>query len=83
MALQIVAAYETLAAMIALELPIPEVRLNVRFDVLFSTESPVTAIVRANPFVVFGIRTGDICCDVIQGDTSVFDGRINSGIKIE
>ena len=83
MSLQIMATYEAFVAMIAAELPVAKVCLHVRLDVLLAAELLVATIVTADPLVVSRVRTFDECCNVINGNPSVFDGRVDSWLEVE
>jgi hypothetical protein len=58
-AFEIVAAHETLATVVAAELAVAEVGLNVRLDVFFSAEFLVAVFVLAGPFGVNGVWAFD------------------------
>jgi hypothetical protein len=80
---EIVAAHESFVAVIALELPIVEVSLDVRFDVLLPAKSLIAIVEFANPLVVRRIRPIDVLCNVIQGNIGLLNGGANTWIKVE
>lgn len=73
MALEIVASDEAFLAMVATELSVTQMSLNMRLDVLFSAESLVAVFVLANPFVVSRVWPFNELCDVIEGDVCLFN----------
>jgi hypothetical protein len=80
---EIVAAHESFVAVIALELPIVEVSLDMRFDVLLPAESLIAIVEVANPLVVRRIGPVYVLCNVIQGNIGLLNGGADAWIKVE
>ena len=74
MTLEVMAADEAFLAVVASELPITEVSLDMRLDVLLTTESLVAIFILADPFVVIGHWTVDELRDIVEADICFFDG---------
>ena len=80
---EVVAAHETLAAMLAFVLTISQVCLDVRFDILLSTESAPTLWMKTHPFSIFYIGTEYEGRDLVRGDSCFVDRCMNSGVEIQ
>src|SRR2546423_4312246 len=83
MSLQVMAAHESLVAVVALELPIIKVGLHVRFDVLFSAEALVAVVELANPLVVHRIWPFYVLRNVIQGNIRLLDRSADAWFEVE
>jgi hypothetical protein len=71
--LEIMASHESFVAVIALELPIIEVGLDVRLDVLLPAESLIAIVKFANPLIVQRIGPFYVLRNVIQGDIGLLN----------
>lgn len=74
---QVMLAHERASAVDAAVLPIPQVRLNVGFDVFLPPKAAVAVGVSARPSTGKMVGTTDVCCDFFRTDAGVFDGGIN------
>lgn len=81
--LEIVATHKALAAMIALELTVTQVCLDVRLDVLFSAEASPAACMEADPFAIPLVRAVDKRGNLIDCDTSLVDGCMDSVVEVK
>lgn len=82
-AFQVVASYEAFAAMVAAELTVAEMGLNVGFDVFLSAEAFVAFRIGADPFVVHGVGTVNELYDVVECNVCFFNRCRYSRLKIE
>lgn len=82
-AFEVVAAHETLVAMVTSELSIAEMGLHVRLDVLLSSKFLVAVLVLADPFVVGQIGAFDELCDVVQRDVGLLYRSAHPRFQIE
>ena len=73
MPFQVVLTHERVSAVNAAILSIPEMRLNVRFDVLFSAKATIAFGVGARPSAGKRVRTTDICRNFFRADAGIFD----------
>jgi hypothetical protein len=81
--LEVVATNEALVAVIAFELTITKVGLNVRLNVLFAAETFVAILVSADPLVVRRLRTLDELRNVVNGDVGFLNGGFDAGLEVE
>ena len=81
-ALEIVAAHKTLAAVVAAELAVAQVGLHVRLDVFFAPELLVAVFVLADPFGVDGVGAFDELGDVVKGHVGLLDGGADTGLQV-
>ena len=65
MTLEIVSSDETLLAVVAAELPVTEMSLNVRLDVLLTTKALVAVVKFAGPLLVRWVWSFDELCNVV------------------
>lgn len=77
MPFQVMLAHERIPAMDAAVLSIPEMGLNVRFDVLFASKAAVAVGVGARPSAVKRVRTTDIGRNFLRTDAGIFDRGSN------
>lgn len=83
MPLEIMASHESFIAVIALELSIIKVSLDMRFDVLLPAESLVAIVEFANPLVVYRIWPFNVLCNVVQCDIRLLDGSADAWFEVE
>lgn len=65
MTLEIVPSDEALLAVVAAELPVTEMSLNVGLNVLLTTKALVAVVKFADPFLVGWVWSFDELCDVV------------------
>jgi hypothetical protein len=73
MSLEIMATNEAFVAVVASELPISEMSLDVRFDVLLAAESFIAFLVFADPFVVYLVWAFNELGNVVERDVCFLD----------
>ena len=83
MALEIVLPHEALAASIALELPVAEMCLNVRADVLPPAKDFAAILVQTCPLVRLWILLADVALDLFGGDTGVLEAGIDFEVCVK
>lgn len=83
MAFQIVATDEALVAMIAFELAVTQVGLDMGLDILLPAKPSFTAWMEADPFAILGVRARDVRSDLIDGDTGLVDGCVDPFVKVQ
>lgn len=83
MTFQVVTSNEALSAMIATELSITKMGLDMRLDVLFPAEALVAIFVLAHPLVIDWIWAFNELSNVIDGNVGLFDGCLDTRLKIE
>jgi hypothetical protein len=83
MPLEIMASHESFIAVIALELSIIKVGLDVRFDVFLPAKSLIAIVEFANPLVVHRIWPFYVQCNVIQRDVCLLDGSTDAWFEVE
>jgi hypothetical protein len=81
MALQIVLPHKALAAVIAPELAIPQMRLHVAADVLAASKRlGVASGVETRPAVVGDVLRGDVLLDLNLANSGVLDGAVDAEV---
>lgn len=73
MPFQVVLTHERVAAVHAAVLSIPEMRLNMRFDIFFPSKAAIAVRVRARPSAVERVRTANVRGNFFRTDAGVFD----------
>ena len=78
---QVVLAHERASAVDAAVLPIPQVRLNVGFDIFLPPKAAVAIGVCARPSTGKMVGTTDVRCDFFGTDAGIFDGGIDIQVR--
>jgi hypothetical protein len=66
-ALEIMSTDEVFSTPVTYVLTVIQMSLDVGLDVLLATKATMAAGEGADPFVVFGVRTGNVLVDLITG----------------
>lgn len=76
-ALQVVLADKAFTAMIALELTVAEVSLDMSTNVLLAAKLLVAAVEKASPLAIAVVLRANVALDFLSTDASVFDTGVN------
>lgn len=83
MSLEVVSSDEALLAVVAAELSVTKVRLNMRFYILLAAELLVAVIEFASPLLISGIWAFDELCNVVKVDIGLLDRGLNAWLEVE
>jgi hypothetical protein len=81
MSFQVMLTHKCVSAVHAAILSIPEMRLNMGFNILFSPKASVAVGIGAHPPTVERVRATDICCDFFGTDAGVFHCSIDIEVR--